>query len=133
MNISSSLISRRGTLVLLAIGAATARADSSALDGRRFEGLFVERGKTRGDAETIVFQGGRFRSLACDRYGYGDAPYQSTLLGDSIRFEAQTESPKFGRLTWQGSVRGNKLDATAVMHRPGKSPVEHWVVAASAS
>jgi len=34
------------------------------LDGRRFQGIVLERGKTTGDADTLIFEGGRFRSTA---------------------------------------------------------------------
>lgn len=110
--------------------AVAARAQASALDGRRFEGVFIQRGKTAGDADTLTFAGGRFRSSACDRYGYGDAPYRTMVQGDSIAFEAQTESAKHGKLVWRGSVRGDKLDATALaMPGGGKPAIENWVVA----
>jgi hypothetical protein len=108
----------------------TARAQSSALDGRRFEGVFLQRGKTAGDADTLTFASGRFRSSACDRYGFGDAAYRAMAQGDAIAFEAETESAKYGKLIWRGAVRGDKLDATALMHgASGKAPVENWVVA----
>ena len=105
--------------------------EPGALDGRKFEGVFIERGKTSGDADTLTFKDGRFRSSACDRYGYSDAPYKSTVIGDTIAFEAETQSAKYGRLTWKGVIRDGKLDATAVMLRQGKPPIENWVVAAS--
>ena len=109
------------------------RAQAAALDGRRFEGVFLERGKTSGDADTLTFAGGRFRSSACDRYGFGDAPYRATQQGDAITFEAETESAKYGKLVWRGTVRGDKLDATALMQSPrGNKTVENWVVAAAA-
>ncbi len=104
-------------------------AQGTALDGRRFDGVFIQRGKTSGDADTLTFQGGRFRSSACDRYGYGDAPYRASVQGDGFTFEAETESPKYGKLVWRGTVRGDKLDATATMPREGKTPIENWVVA----
>lgn len=100
------------------------------LDGRSFHGVFLERGKTSGDADTLTFKDGRFRSSACDRYGYSDAPYKVTPVADGIRFEAETQSPKYGKLLWSGHVRGAKLDATVMMERAGKSPIENWVVAA---
>ena len=105
-------------------------AETNALDGRSFEGVFIQRGKTSGDADTLVFANGRFRSSACDRYGYSDASYRTASAGDATRFEAQTESPKYGKLLWSGVVRGGKLDATATMVREGKSNIENWVVAA---
>jgi len=117
--------------MILVAGSGAALADAGALDGKRFDGVFIERGKTSGDADTIVFKDGRMRSAACDRYGYADAPYKATAGGDGIAFEAETESPKYGRLVWRGVVRGGKLDATATMLRQGKPPVENWVVGAS--
>jgi hypothetical protein len=115
--------------VLAAAALAPALALASGLDGRRFEGVFLERGKTSGDADTLIFKDGRFRSTACDRYGYSDASYKSTAAGDAVHFEAETESPRHGKLLWKGVVRDGKLDATAMAVRQGKSPVENWVVA----
>jgi hypothetical protein len=116
-----------GAIALAALVPALAMAES--LDGRSFQGVFLERGKTSGDADTLVFKDGRFRSSACDQYGYGDAPYKTTTAGDSVRFEAETASPKYGKLFWSGSVRGGKLDATVMMERKGKAMLENWVVA----
>jgi hypothetical protein len=109
--------------------APVARAQTASLDGRRFDGVFIQRGKTSGDADTLTFSGGRFRSSACDRYGYGDAPYRASAQGDAIAFEAETVSAKHGRLVWRGVVRGDKLDAVALAQRDGKPVVENWVVA----
>lgn len=119
---------------LLGLFAVTAIAPASpalagSLDGRSFEGVFLERGKTSGDADTLIFKDGRFRSTACDRYGYSDAGYRTTAEGDGMRFEAETHSPKYGKLQWSGVVRGGKLDATVMMLQPGKPAVENWVVA----
>lgn len=127
MKVSRSSVSARfllaGALLLPALALA------SALDGRRFDGVFIERGKTSGDADTLTFKEGRFRSSACDRYGYSDAPYKATVAGDTVLFEAETESPKHGKLLWKGVIRDGKLDATAMSIRQGKTPVENWVVA----
>ena len=105
-------------------------AESNALDGRKFDGVFIQRGKTSGDADTIMFKDGRFRSSACDQYGYSDAPYKTAAMGDTTRFEAETRSAKYGKLLWTGVVSDGKLDATAMMVRDGKSDIENWVVAA---
>ena len=75
------------------------------LDGRRFDGVVLERGKTSGDADTLIFEGGRFRSTACDRYGYGDSAYTATQQGGSVSFAAETESAKYGKLRWKGVVK----------------------------
>lgn len=123
--------SRRRLLIGAVSLAATglALADGAALDGKRFDGVFLQRGKTSGDADKLTFSGGRFRSRACDRDGYSDAAYRASPVGDGIAFEAETVSPKYGKLLWKGVVRGDKLDATATMVQDGKAPIENWVVA----
>ena len=117
-----------GALALTALVPTLAMAES--LDGRSFQGVFLERGKTSGDADTLTFKNGRFHSSACDQYGYSDAPYKAAAAGDTLRFEAETQSAKYGKLQWNGVIRGNKLDAVVMMEQKGKKPVENWVVAA---
>lgn len=104
-------------------------ASISTLDGRRFDGIVLERGKTAGDADTLLFEGGRFRSTACDPYGYGDGPYTATLSPEGIAFEARTENPGGSRLLWRGIVRGARLDGTLTMLREGSTVGEKWVLA----
>lgn len=99
------------------------------LDGRRFNGIVLERGKTAGDADTLIFERGRFRSTACDRYGYGDGPYTATVSADGIAFEAQTESARYGKLSWHGMVRGPRLDGRLTMVRDGIAIGEKWILA----
>ena len=126
MKVSSLL----GFVALAAAVVPIAPAAAETLDGRSFQGVFLERGKTSGDADTLTFKDGRFRSSACDRYGYSDAPYRASTVGDTLRFETETQSAKYGKLLWSGTVRGGKLDATVMMVREGKQPIENWVVAA---
>jgi hypothetical protein len=102
---------------------------SHLLDGRRFDGIVLERGKTAGDADTITFADGRFRSSACDRYGYGDGAYTAREAAGGIEFECETESPKYGRLRWHGVVRGPRMDATLTMVRDGVASGEKWLLA----
>ena len=122
---SASTVAALTVAALLSAG-----AQAQSLDGRSFQGVFLERGKTSGDADTLIFKDGRFRSTACDRYGYSDAPYKAVAVADGTRFEAETQSAKYGKLLWTGHVRGGKLDATVMMEQAGKSPKENWVVAA---
>ena len=102
---------------------------TSALGGRRFDGVVLERGKTSGDADTLIFERGRFRSTACDRYEYGDGPYTASVSGETVSFTAETESPKYGKLRWKGVVNGGRLDGALTLVRDGKPAVEKWVVA----
>ncbi len=99
------------------------------LDGRSFHGIVLEAGKTEGDADTLLFAQGRFRSTACDRYGYGDGAYTARREGDLVHFSAETESPQWGCLRWQGTVTGRRLDGTLTMIRDGNPTGEKWVLA----
>ena len=101
----------------------------SMLDGRNFAGIVLECGKTEGDADTLIFKGGRFRSTACDKYEYGDGAYTAAAADGGVRFKAQTESPKYGQLLWVGVVRGKRLDASFTMVRDGRTLGEKWVLA----
>lgn len=112
-----------------AVATAPARSQVMVLDGRNFEGVVLKRGETSGDADTLIFKDGRFRSTACDQYGYGDGPYTASVSGDAVLFEAQTESPKSGKLLWKGVVRGEKLDGTLTMIRDGNVAGEKCVIA----
>jgi hypothetical protein len=113
----------------MAVATEPALSQAAVLDGRSFEGVVLERGKTSGDADTLIFDKGRFRSTACDRYGYADGPYTTSVSADAVAFEAETESPKYGKLLWKGVVRGHKLDGTLTMIRAGQAAGEKWVVA----
>ena len=106
-----------------------ALASRAVLDGRNFDGVILECGKTSGDADTLIFKDGRFRSTACDQCGYGDGPYTATRSGETVRFEAETESPKYGKLLWKGVVRGPRLDGTMTMVRDGRAAGEKWILA----
>jgi len=101
----------------------------AALDGRNFDGIVLKCGETSGDADTLSFKDGRFRSSACDPYGYGDGAYTATQSGEAIAFEAETESPQYGKLLWKGTVRGPRLDGTMTMVRDGQATGEKWVLA----
>ena len=131
MNATTHLTRLLVAAALAGAASGMALADPGALDGKKFEGVFIDRGKTKGEADTLTFKDGRFRSAACDAFGYSDAPYKSTPAADGVAFEAETESAKYGRLVWKGVIHDGKLDATAISLRQGKPPVENWVVGAS--
>jgi hypothetical protein len=99
------------------------------LDGKSFFGMFVEKGKSEGDPDTLTFAAGRFRSSACDQYGYGDASYSARAEGGKVFFDAETRSPRYGKLLWSGTVDGKKLTCDVLMVQDGKPPIENTVTA----
>lgn len=133
MSILSNVRSLFVPPLCMAVAAEPALASRAALDGRNFDGIVLECGKTSGDADTLIFKDGRFRSTACDQYGYGDGPYTATRSGETVVFEAETESPKYGKLLWKGVVRGPRLDGTMTMVRDGRAAGEKWILAGEKS
>ena len=102
-----------------------ASAAEGALDGKSFSGEMGEKGK-KGDQEELVFKDGKFTSVACEQYGFGDAPYTTTVNGDTTTFEADTVSAKEGKMHWTGTMKGDELTGTAVHTKEGQAPVEYW-------
>jgi hypothetical protein len=105
------------------------RAEAALADplaGQSFDGESGEQGKPTGERDTLEFRDGRFRSTACDAYGFGDAPYRVTKTGGRISFDAVTTSVKEGRMSWHGELEGDTLSGTAVWTKPGQSPAEYW-------
>ena len=106
---------------------------AATLDGKTFVGESGEKGKTKTEKDTLTFAGGRFRSQACDTYGFGDAPYVATTAADgTISWSAETASAKEGKIQWKGKVKGDKLDATDVWIKAGQAPIEYWIRGAPA-
>jgi hypothetical protein len=108
------------------------RPQPASLDGRTFHGVVLECGKSAGDPDTLIFGGGKFRSTACDRYGYDAGTYNAVASDDVIAFEARTHSARYGVLLWRGTVRGPRLDAAFTMLRGEVVVGEKWVLAGEA-
>jgi len=109
---------------------ARAAGGHGALDGKSFVGSTGPQGKAADGKETIVFADGRFRSLACDPYGFGDADYTTTTAADgALRFHAVTKSAKQGTIEWDGVVRAGKLDATFVWTTKKGEAIPYWAKA----
>ena len=82
------------------------------LDGLRFAGMTGEKGKGDHHPDTITFKDGVFRSLDCENWGFGPAPYTVEKRGDALYFTSTLLSPKRGRLEWKGKIAGAKATAT---------------------
>jgi hypothetical protein len=101
----------------------------TSLDGKTFLGESGEKGKpAMAEKDTLRFENGRFRSVACDAYGFGDAAYTATAGADgSVRWTAETTSPKEGKIEWKGTVQGDRIEATYVWTKAGQKPIEYWM------
>ena len=114
-------------LVLSALsGSEPVIAADGALDGKTFAGDMGEKGKAKGDKDELVFKDGKFHSVACEQYGFGDAAYTATVNGGTTTFEAVTTSTKEGKMKWSGTVAGDKLDGTVTWYKAGQAPIEYW-------
>lgn len=107
------------------VWAAAALAQAGAMDGKTFAGTMTEKGKTKGDQDTLVFKDGKFRSTACDAYGFGDAAYTAIAGGGGTTFEATATSPKEGAMKWMGTVQGDKIEGTAVWMKKGQADISY--------
>ncbi|HSC35279.1 MAG TPA: hypothetical protein VLG45_08390 [Thermodesulfobacteriota bacterium] len=103
-----------------------AAAQEGALDGKTFAGEMGETGKKKGDKDELIFKDGKFSSEACEKYGFGDAPYTTTASGGATTFEADTVSVKEGKMHWSGTVKGDELTGTVVWTKEGQAPIDYW-------
>lgn len=106
-----------------------ARAESALADpfaGASFTGEMGEKGKAATEKDTLTFKDGRFHSLGCDPWGFGDAAYKVLKSPDGVTFNAETVSAKEGRMAWHGVLKGSQLEGTALWTKPGQAPAEYW-------
>lgn len=101
-------------LLVLALTALPAYAAGGALDGKTFKGKVWTEGDP-GDPDSFIFKAGEFRSTACDQYGYGSAPYTVSDKNGVKSFTATTKNKNGAEMHWEGSVKGNDIEGSAVM------------------
>lgn len=82
------------------------------LDGMAFVGENGEVGKQLAEyeKEEIVFEDGMFTSVSCEPYNFSSGPYNAKAIDGKIYFDAVTESPTHGKISWNGVIEGE--DAT---------------------
>ena len=92
--------------------ATSADSKQDALDGLQFKGETGERGKGDHHEDTITFNEGQFRSIDCENWGFGSAPYSVKKEGNSYHFSATLLSPDRGKLEWKGTITGDTAEAS---------------------
>ena len=95
-------------------------AYSGILDGKTFAGKNGEIGKKSSEDDEIKFENGKFFSVGCGKYGFGDAEYTTKADGDRVFFTADIYSNKYGRITYSGFVKGDDLNGTFIWFDKGK-------------
>jgi hypothetical protein len=106
--------------------------ESGALDGKTFLVKQGEKGEEAKGSDTLIFKDGKFRSIGCDKYGFDEAPYKSTVEGDTIKFVADTTSESKGKMHWEGTVKGDMIDVNYVWidkshwYKWNPKPLEKW-------
>ena len=114
---SVSVIAALAMVLVLASAERSRAADAKGLlDGKTFLGQVCAKGQTEGDSDVLTFKGGRFHSLACEKYGFGDGAYTATNSGGFILFTAETHSDN-GTIMWQGRATKNSIDGSMVFRR----------------
>lgn len=108
-------------LTALTFGIATVSAYANALDGKTFSGVAGKMGKKGSEQDEIRFENGQFRSVDCEKYGFGSGPYETRVDGDKIHFVADTYSADTGRIAWVGTITGNNVDATFLWYKKNKN------------
>jgi hypothetical protein len=88
---------------------------SHLLDGKTYLVKSGEQGKEASHHDDyLIFRDGMFVSSECvELLDYRESTYSATSQGDGIRFRAETTSPTHGTMIWDGTVRGDVMDATA--------------------
>jgi hypothetical protein len=89
-------------------------AGTGVLDGKIFLGQTGENDKKASDEDELRFQDGKLYSVGCAEWGFDAGAYTTRNEGDNIYFEAETASPKHGKIVWKGTVQGDKINANYV-------------------
>ncbi len=86
---------------------------STLLDGKTFFVRTGEKGKESDHDDYMIYRDGMFVSSGCVEQKFGTSAYSADADGDGIRFRARTVSPTHGVMVWEGTVRGDVMEATA--------------------
>jgi len=88
---------------------------SHLLDGKTFLVKSGEQGKEASHHDDyLVFRDGTFVSSDCaEDLSFRESTYSVTTQENGIRFRAQATSPTHGTMIWDGTLRGDVMDATA--------------------
>ncbi len=107
------------------VGAASMAFAVGTLDGKTFSGTIGKQGETKGMEDHFVFKNGQFESTLCEQFGYGAGAYTTAMVGDGVRFTAETTSKAGGKKDWTGTVTVGRIKGSVVTTENG-STSEMW-------
>ena len=95
---------------------AWAEDGSHLLDGKSYVGKNGEVGQDLAEYEDeeITFVDGLFTSVSCAPYKFSSSPYQTRVENGKIYFEAVTDSPSHGKISWSGTIDGDETTVAFV-------------------
>jgi len=104
-------------------------AAANPLDGKRFIGPTGEKGEEAYGDEELTFYDGKLYSVDCARWGFGEGIVETRAEDDGIHFAAETRSEKYGKIIWEGVVRGDRIEAIYTWRKEGwfvETVREYW-------
>ena len=85
-------------------------AQEGILDGKNFVGQYRENHKRNFKEDELRFFNGNFHSIAYGQRGFNEGVYKARVEKDEIYFEAETVSPKQGKIIWRGIVHEDAIE-----------------------
>ena len=104
-------------------------AVANPLDGKRFIGPTGEEGEEAYGDEELTFYDGKLYSVDCARWGFGEGVVTTREEAGGIHFSAETRSEKYGKIIWEGVVKGDRIDAVYTWRKEGwfvETVREYW-------
>ncbi|MEL6544345.1 MAG: hypothetical protein AAFQ82_06950, partial [Myxococcota bacterium] len=80
----------------------------------------------QGYADTLVYSGGTFRSVACDEFGFEGAAYRTEKKDAATVFTSTSKSKTDGVAEWRGIVKDGAIEGSFVWIKDGKKAT-YWL------
>jgi len=106
-------------LAAVLLFAAAGAALANPLDGMRFVGPTGEMGEDSYGDEELKFYDGKLYSVDCARWGFGEGMVTTRVEDGRIHFDAETQSKRYGKIIWEGTVSGDRIEAHYTWRKEG--------------
>jgi len=94
-------------------------AQEGLLDGKVFLGQSGENHKSSVDEDELRFANGNFYSVTYGEKGFEKGVYLAKAVEKKIYFEAETLSPKHGKISWRGIIQGDSISVNYQWRKKG--------------